>query len=562
MTLRVILADGTQHFGQFDGGPCDPALRGKLPNDKSITVKPGDDLHAIVREYGHVILSPGTYHFDRALELHEPITLTGPREAVLLFRQPATQEHWHEAILVLADNITLDGFSIRFDGPVHWKPFDWTRGCGVIQAPRRTKPEDELVNLIVRNMDIQDSELADPDPAKLQWLPDLVRCGRVLNGQITGNTFRGGTIDVEQGPWLIADNVHRGAPAGGMAPAAFAGHYIHDVTVENNRVEGEHSPGKLWRFLVITQEGAKTIVCGNDIRGIGVRDDDQMPHPNSPEIFLTEAYRLHYEGEPIGVTAGGYVLQIPLSMWSRPRPGSVVAILDGEHAGKWFKIAQPIDDVTYLLNTPMPAGKYSISVATGLVDELYENNRIDNRGGLSEPIQLCGTSFNTVIRNNHILGGRMVLLKAPPTEYPGNWGWSLCPTFDMTFEDNILEDMRAGLVLETHHSQYTKSVPGRLYQTMVVRNNIIRWTSQFLEWHLQHNASEDARQQPTWRPLQAIRIGAIKTPTHTDLRLELTNNRVIAPAELRDAATAQIIQATVNGEPLRNQILPLPFTTP
>src|SRR5690606_40040982 len=57
------------------------------------------------------------FRSDRALELSEPITLTGPRDAVLLFKQPADVASWHEAILVMADNVTLDGFSIRFDGP-------------------------------------------------------------------------------------------------------------------------------------------------------------------------------------------------------------------------------------------------------------------------------------------------------------------------------------------------------------------------------------------------------------------------------------------------------------
>src|SRR5690606_41590114 len=85
------------------------------------------------------------FRSDRALELSEPITLTGPRDAVLLFKQPADVASWHEAILVMADNVTLDGFSIRFDGPVRWKPFDWTRGCAIIQAPRRTDPKGELV---------------------------------------------------------------------------------------------------------------------------------------------------------------------------------------------------------------------------------------------------------------------------------------------------------------------------------------------------------------------------------------------------------------------------------
>lgn len=286
-----------------------------------------------------------------------------------------------------------------------------------------------------------------------------------------------------------------------------------------------------------------------------------MPNPNAPEIFLTEAYRLHYEGEPVDQSAGGHVIQIPFAMWGEPRPGSVVAILDGEHAGQWFKIAQPIDRETYILDRPMPRGRYAISVSTGLLDELYENNTFDVRGGNSDVIQLCGTAFNTIVRNNHVKGGRLVLLKAPPTEYPGVWGWSLCPIFDLVFEGNTLEDMRGGLVLETHHNRKnTKSVPGRLYQTMVARDNTIVWTDEFARWHAANATSDEAKKSPFWVPLQAITLGSADSPSPMDLRVVLESNRATAPPSLRDAAGVFVHKAVVNRRPLTDQKLPLQTT--
>lgn len=563
MTLRVILADGTMHFGQFQGQACDPYLRGKLPNDKVIDAKPGDDLHALVHEYGRVNLTPGTYHLDRKLVLPEPVTISGPRDAILMFKQPEDDPKWNEAIQILADNVTLEGFSLRFDGPVRWAIWDWTNGCGIIRARIRPDRTGDLVNLTIQNMDIEGSEVGEiEDPGKPEWIPNLIRTGRILNGKIIGNTFRGGTIDVTHGPWVISDNVHLGAHAGGVTWDAFATHYSWDVTMERNQIRADETPGKLWRFLVLTQWSAKSVVRDNDVRGVGKRDNDPMPNPNAPEILLTEAYRLHYEGDIGSIQSGGYVAQIPFVMWGEPRAGAVVAILDGEHAGKWYRIAQPIDTNTFLMDEPMPQGKYSVSVATAMVDELFESNRIDVRGGKSDVIQLCGTTFNTVVRNNHVLGGRIIKLKAPPTEFPGVWGWSLCPVFDMVIEGNTFEDMRGGVVLETHHSKKnTKSVPGRLYQTMVARNNTIRWTPEFADWYNVHETTEEAKKDFFYVPLEAIRLGAPDSPAPDDFRVILESNRVIAPKSLHESAGVFVRKAIVNGEPVVDQKLPLPVQT-
>lgn len=363
MTFRVLLSDGSMRFAQFTGEKCDTFHCGKAPNDKTITAKPGDDLAAMAREYGKITLTPGIYEIDHPLELNEPVTITGDREAILRFNQPASDKPWHGAIYVGADNVNLVGFTVRFAGPAR---FDVRLGAAIIRSNERGDTTGGLVNLVIRNMDIETPPFPPlKDPSKPYEAPYLIRVGRILSGQIIGNTLSGGTIDVVHGPWVISDNTHLGLPAGGIGWDAFAAHYSHDLRIERNKLHADTAGAKLWRFFTSTQYAAHSIVRDNDVRGVGMRDNDPMPNPNAPEIFLTEAYRLHYEGHPVYQSDDRLVLQIPVLMWGEVRPGCIVAILDGEHAGEWYKIAQAIDPVSYLMDRPMPPGHYAISISTG-----------------------------------------------------------------------------------------------------------------------------------------------------------------------------------------------------
>lgn len=553
MTLRVLLEDGSMHFGQFPGQACDVSLRGEKPNDRRIVARAGDDLRALVKEYGQITLSPGTYTVDGPLEIEQPVTITGPREAIVRFRQPEGSEKWNGAIYVGADNVTFEGFSIGFDGVVDWAVDDWAKGCAILRTHEREDRTGDLVNLVVREMEIRTSELPPlEDRSKPHGVPNIIRAGRILCGQITANTFLGGTIDVVHGPWVVSDNLHLGAPAGGMTWDAFAGHYLHDLTMEGNRLHADESAGKIWRFLVLTQYSSNAIVRGNDVRGVGMRDNDPMPNPNAPEIFLTEAYRLHYEGKPVHRSADGHVMQIPVLMWGAARPGSVVAILDGEHAGKWYRIAQPIDAITFLMDEPMPAGDYAISISTGMVDELYENNTIDGSGGSSSMMQLCATAFNTIVRNNRIIGGGGVLVQCVPTEHPGVWGWSHCPLFDFVFEGNVLDETRGGLTMETNHSLiHTKSVPGRLYATVSMRGNEVRWSDAVAQWRAAHVKPE----QEAKRPLHAITLGSAEAPGNEDMVVTASGNRVVAPGSMQKAKSTLVRNATLNGEAMTERVV-------
>lgn len=189
-----------------------------------------------------------------------------------------------------------------------------------------------------------------------------------------------------------------------------------------------------------------------------------------------------------------------------------------------------------------------------MVDELYENNTIDVRGGASSTMQLGSTSFNTTVRNNHLLGGRAVIVQGVPTEVPGVWGWSHCPLFDFVFQGNTLEDVREGFHLGTDYSRlYTKNVPGRLYATASVLNNSINWTDAFGVWKAAHPPSDLSKE----RPLHAIVLGSADAPCNTDWRVTLKGNSAKVPPALSAAASVLVVNGTINGVPLTDHVMDL-----
>jgi hypothetical protein len=262
---------------------------------------------------------------------------------------------------------------------------------------------------------------------------------------------------------------------------AFAGHWLHDYTLVRNRV---HAPadapaGKTWRFLSTNQLGQRVVVRDNDISGVGMRDDDRLPNPNTPEILLTETYRLYFEGKPAAISNNGAILQIPTIMHGAIVPGSIVSILSGQDAGKYFAIAQPITPTTLLMADPLPPGDYAISIAHGYVDTVIERNRIDVRGGPSAVIVLAGNHWGLRLAKNHLLGGGEAMrIQSTPTENPFIWGWSHTPFLGMAIENNLCEDSRRGISIDVYSDRHNKTTAGRTYMTGEVRNNTVRGSAQ------------------------------------------------------------------------------------
>ena len=107
-------------MARFDGGTCDPGRCAPRPAETRVEAKPGDDLNALVNQYGTVSLAEGTYRLLRPLVLNRPVTLTSEGKATLVFAQAATDAPWTAAIKIHCGQTTCNGFAVRFEGPIRW----------------------------------------------------------------------------------------------------------------------------------------------------------------------------------------------------------------------------------------------------------------------------------------------------------------------------------------------------------------------------------------------------------------------------------------------------------
>jgi hypothetical protein len=544
LTLRLNFDDGTIAVVPIAGGAADLSLRAPGPDSSSITARPGDDLNDLANRFGTVRLAAGQYDLNQPLVLAHPVTITADAGAVLNFTQPADATPWTAAIKVHAANTTLDGFAVRFGGPVRWD-WDVPYGPAVIGTTDDRDHRENLVkvNLAFTNLDIQGPPVAAP--AGLEPSPGLFRLVTAHSGRIVGNTFQGGTIEVVGGPWTISGNDYRGAVPGTSVATFLAGHFTHDLVVTDNHAEPRGPTGKAWRFLVLTQAGYRDRVEGNRVVGIGPRDDDTVPNPNATEIVLTEAYRLRFEGWPLAVSPDGRVLQIPEPQGGPAQAGDVVAILDGPAAGQWRRVAQAIDARTYLLDAPLPANTGAISIGAAFVEETFRGNTIDARGSsLAADMMLAGAHYGTRVVENRLVGGRYALLaRSGPSESPVEWGWSHTPQFGLTIEGNTLVDADEGSVVGVEHGPPIKTTKHRVYFSGRVARNTFGFSPEFLAAH------------PGALP-RALTIGEVGS-------LDPAEQRVTWEANLArgSAATVLVHAGSVNGRIELDSRTTLPLTT-
>lgn len=548
LTLRLNLDDGTIAVVPIAGGAADLSLRAARPDSTRVTARPGDDLNDLANRYGTVQLTAGTYALSRPLVLTRPVTITADPGATLLFTQPASASPWTAAIKVHAANTTLDGFAVRFGGPVRWD-WDVPYGPAVIGTTDNRDQRDNAlkVNLVFTRLDLQGPPVSPS--AELTPAPGLLRLVTADSGRIERNTLRGGSIEVVGGPWSITNNEYRGAVAGTSVLAIVAGHQTHDLVVAANHAEPQAGAGKTWRFLVLTQSGFRDRVEDNTVIGIGPRDDDSVPSPNATEIVLTEAYRLKFEGRPLAVSTDGRVLQIPEPQGGPAQAGDVVAILDGPAAGQWRRVTQALDARTYLLDSPLPAGTGAISIGAGLVGETFRGNTIDARGStLAADMVLAGAHYGTQVVGNRLLGGRYALLaRSGPSESPVAWGWSHTPQLGLVVRDNTMVDSAQGSVLGVEHAPAIQTNRGRVYFAATVTNNTFGSTPAFLVAH----------PAPT-----VLTVGEVGSLDPAELRLALGGS-----VARGSAATILVHAGLVNGlvslesrSTLRLTTLPAPAT--
>jgi hypothetical protein len=483
MTLRLIAADGRNLLVRFPGQGCELARNAPAQDTSSIEARPGDNLQALVDQYGTVRLRQGTFRLEQALVLNRPVTLTSDEAATLLFDQAPTEPPWSAAIKVHCGNTTLNGFAIRFAGPVRWKDeISW--GPAVIGMTDNFDPphDERKENLAFTRLDLE----IPPVRNKSGWVDALrlIRLIRGKSGVIAGNVLRGGPIEFFEGPWRIVDNDFRGTLPGTYSHGVFEGHGTYDVLIRGNRARDVGASGKTWRFLVLSSQGFGDVVERNISEGLGALERDTIPWSNEPEIILTEAYHVRYEGKVMDLSADGRLLRTGRPQSIAGRTGDVVSLLQGPAAGEWRRIVQAIDSATYLVDRPIPAGTTAVSISQGFVGESFHDNRIDIRGGRKSCcFVFVGNHFGTRISKNHLLGGESAFkLTACPSETPMMWGWTHAPFLGGVIEQNTLEDGEQGATLGVEHDpRSVKSNQGRTYMTVRIDKNIVRWSEPFLK---------------------------------------------------------------------------------
>jgi hypothetical protein len=545
LTLRLQFDDGTTAIARVAGGAADVGEIGPGIATTSVVAHPGDDLNALANQYGTVHLSAGTYALSQPLVLHNPVAITADPGATLVFSQGASAPTWTAAIKVLAGHTTLDGFAVRFATPIRWTP-GINYGPAVIGT---TDNFDGVPNVPKTDLSFTNLDLQSP-PASSPWeeAPRLIRLATAQSGRIAGNTLKGGVIEFLGGPWQIVNNTYQGTVPGTYAAAVFAGHATHDVLIQGNTAQQVGPSGKTWRFLVLTDGGVGDVVRGNTVTGIGPQDNDTVPAANAPEIILTEDYGLRFEGKPLALSADGLILQIPTPQGGAARTGDAVAILSGPAAGQWRRIAQAIDPNTYLLDSPLPQGDYAISIAGGFVNETFKGNTVDARGSSTAvDLFLAGDHFGTRVLDNHFLGGNEGFrILAAPTESPISWGWSHAPMLGLTVAGNTIDDAIHGGTLAVEHGPAVKTNQGRVYLSADVEDNLVRWSASFLAAH----------PSPP-----ALDLGESGSLDPGELVVVMDNNRVEGPPGFQPGNVLLVPSATINGQALLDQQLPLPSFT-
>jgi hypothetical protein len=553
MLLRLVFQDGKSTLVRFPGGACDPGRRaGVGPLEASTKARPGDNLHDLVNRFGKITLTRGTYPLSQPLVLNRPVTLTAEPGATLLFTQQPSDAPWVAAIAILAGHTTLDAFAVRFSGPVRWVP-DLSFGPGVIRTlDGAPVPIVHKTDVNLTRLDLQAPPAAGPGP----W-EEAVGLARLLGtegGRIEENLLRGGPIELFGGPWTIKGNEYLGTPEGTSSPAVFACHDPFDLIVKGNVARSVAPAGKTWRFLVLTGSGARDVIEGNRVEGIGPRDNDTIPNANAPEIVLTEGYRLHFEGKPTTVSDDGRLIQIPPPQGGPASTGDALAVLSGPEAGTWRRIVQALDATTYLIDPPLPKGDLAISIATGFVEETFADNTIETRGGsVAANLVLAGNHFGTRVRNNHLIGGgEAYKLTATPTELPGPWGWSHAPFVGVVIEGNTIEDSLRGGSLNVEHSSATKSSRGRVYLSATLKDNVGVWSEAFL------------RARPLAKPGErlAFSIGHPEASDPGEALVTESGTRLRVPPGTRPGAAMRIYAARVNGKAVRERGVVLPQSEP
>jgi hypothetical protein len=553
-TLRLMFEDGKQAVVRFAGGACDPFRGIAQPAAGSVVARPGDDLNALAGRFGTVTLAEGTHRLTHPLVLEKPVVLRAERGATIVFDQSPSDPPWTAAVKIHSGATTLEGFAIRFAGPVRWNG-GVSFGPAVIGMTDNLDPPhpDPKRDLKFVHLDIE----GPPSSRSKDWeeAPRLMRLVNGGGGRITNCVLNGGPIEFFSGPWQFLDNEYRGTAAGTYCHGVFVGHEVGNLVIRGNRARPAAGSGKTWRFLVLTGRGYNVLVQGNTIEAIGPRDDDTIPSHNAPEVILTESYRIRFEGKLAAVSADRRIVAVDRPQGDPPGVGDVVSVLSGPAAGRWTTIAEAITPTTYLLGEPLPEGAETVAIGVGFRKTRFEENTIDSRGGRgASNLVLAGNHFGTILRKNTLIGGgESFRIMAAPTEQPVAWGWSHAPYLGGVLEGNLLVDAHDGGIIGVEHTPHIKSNRGRTYMTFTLRDNVVRWSDEFLRAR--------AREKKA-RPLRGITVGYPQSLDPDELLVVEKGDRLEAPASFRGHEALRVNAARLNGRQIEGRSYRLPASAP
>ena len=533
MTLALAYKGGGLGVARFPAGPASLAAMHPPVDPAEADARPGEDLHALAARGGTIRLAAGTYMLDKPLVLPRPTRLVGPRAAVLRFRQSPASPPWTTALKIHASNTRLEGFSVRFDGPIRWRP-DVGYGPAVVGTTENLDPGPipDLDGLAFLGLDLE------APPAATEWeeAPRLLRVATARSGRIGGSRLRGGPVEFTRGPWLIEENQYVGTPPKTYVQGVFAGHGTRDLVLRNNSARPVGPSGKTWRFLVLTGEGYGDRVVGNEVSGVGPVDGESYPNMNAPEIILTESYQICVEGRPLARSADGRLLRMPPPQGPAMRAGDAASAVGGAAAGSWRRVSMVLGPDLLLLDGPLPAAD-AVAVSGGFMGEVFEANTVDARGS-STAVGLypAGNHYGARVIDNKIYGGIGLRMTAPPTESPVHWGWTHAPNFGGLVRGNLVEDAAGGLCLAVEHGGPIKSSRGRIYLAAEVVGNTVRWSDRFA-------AALDAG-KPRPPGIALGEPGGLGVP---EILVKVSGNRSEGPGGVVPGSRS--LGATVNGRP-------------
>jgi hypothetical protein len=201
------------------------------------------------------------------------------------------------------------------------------------------------------------------------------------------------------------------------------------------------------------------------------------------------------------------------------RTGSAVSVLTGPDAGQWRRVALVLDRDTYVLDAPLPAEAGVISMSRGFVDEAFVRNTIvarEARG--AQALVLVGNHFGTVVRDNRIVGaGEGLPDHGHAHRTPDDLGMVARPVPRRRDRGNTIEDSERGGLLGVEHGKGIKTNAGRVYMSVTLRNNTVRWGEEFLA---------RLRRGEAKGPPPGITVGYLPTLDPGELVVQEQGNRV------------------------------------